>query len=115
MATPLHTPKESFWREQLQCWLRSGLGVRAFCEKHNLSEPNFYVWRRTLVERGLIAFPVPTTPAFVPLRLDTTPPTPTTTPIEVVLAQGRVLRVASGFDANTLRRLVETLEEVRPC
>ena len=45
MATPLHTPKESFWREQLHRWLRSGLGVRAFCDLHQLSEPNFYIFR----------------------------------------------------------------------
>ena len=35
--------------------------------------------------------------------------------LELVLADGRTLRVAPGFDAATLRRLLAVLREDRPC
>ena len=52
---------------------------------------------------------------LVPVQLvpDDEPSGPST--FEVVLAGGRTLRVASGFDAATLRQLLAVLEEVRSC
>jgi hypothetical protein len=35
--------------------------------------------------------------------------------LEVVLADGRAVRVAPGFDATTLRRLLAVLEGEGPC
>ena len=35
--------------------------------------------------------------------------------IEVVLADGRCLRVAPGFDPATLRQVLAVLEEASPC
>jgi hypothetical protein len=49
---------------------------------------------------------------FVPVRLvEDTPPAAA---VEVVLRGGRVLRVAAGFSAQTLREIVATLEDL-PC
>jgi transposase-like protein len=36
------------WRQLVQQWRRSGLTIRAFCERHGLSEPSFYSWRRRI-------------------------------------------------------------------
>jgi hypothetical protein len=48
----------------------------------------------------------------VPVRLvEDTPPAAA---VEVVLRGGRVLRVAAGFSAQTLREIVATLEDL-PC
>jgi transposase-like protein len=104
----------------LRQWQGSGLSIRAFCRKHNLAEPSFYAWRRTLAERDPAARPVqqPTpsrrreqgrvSPLFVPLRV-----TASASVLEVVLG-GRVVRVPAGFDPATLRQLLAVLEE-RPC
>jgi transposase-like protein len=117
--------KERFWRRTLLQWRRSGLSVRAFCAEHGLAEPSFYAWRRIVAERDQEAAPVRAkpkrssaapvsgdAPVFVPLRvIDAS----TSAAFEVVLEQGRVVRIPRGFDAATLRQLLAILQEDRPC
>jgi transposase-like protein len=110
---PRDPRKEQFWRRMLRQWQRSGLSVRAFCEQHDLSQPSFYAWRRTLAERDAQAV------AFVPVEVlsDTLTLSPSEAAaggLELVLAGGRVLRIGPAFDAPTLRRLLAALEEGRP-
>jgi transposase-like protein len=129
--------RERFWRRLLRLWRRSGRTVRAFCGEHQVSEPSFFAWRRTLAERdrqrgrrgklrakaggdgdrpataggpsrGPTAQADPK-PAFVPLRVVTA------AVFEVVLHGGRVVRVPAHFDAASLRQLLAILEEERPC
>jgi hypothetical protein len=82
---------------------------------HRLSEPSFYCWRRTLQQRGLIGeMPAEDatksdTAAFVQVAIDSAAAAPRS--IEIVLANGRRLRVRPGFDANTFRQLLRILEE----
>jgi transposase len=99
--------KEQQWRRWIARWQTSGLSVAAFCARHDLATASFYAWRRTLQRRD--APPAP----FVPVQL-VDDPTPAG-PLEVVLADGRVVRVPPGFDAATLRRLLAVLREERPC
>ncbi len=121
--------KERFWRRMLWQWERSGQGVRPYCRQQGLSEPLFYAWRRTIALRdaegapaadGRPAFgpkkkPGPdgsrTAPLFVPVHVS-----PTVAPaLEVVLDDGRVVRVPEGFDAATLRQLLAVLAETPLC
>jgi transposase-like protein len=111
--------REPFWRRLIQEWRKSGLSVRAFCHQHDLSEPNFYTWRRTLAQRDAARAAV----SFVPVRVteappattdEESPPTPIGEALEVVLRGGRRLCVGVGFDGPTLQRLVTLLEEGRP-
>ncbi len=113
--------KERFWRRLLRQWRRSGLTVRAFCAEHQVSEPSFYSWRRSIAERDQrVTVSVATVgdddahdqPLFVPLRVV---PTATGMAFEVVLGQGRVVRVPACFDPAALRQLLAVLEEERPC
>lgn len=107
--------KEQLWRDHLTRWQASGLSVRAFCARHRLSLPAFYAWRRTLAQRAGTAPVAPQQPAvtFVPLHI--TPATVSNSPtLEVVLANGRCLRVPTGFDTATLRSLLTLLED-QPC
>jgi transposase len=113
------TTKERFWRRLLQQWRRSGLTIREFCADHEVSEPSFYAWRRTLAqldERSAgSARPVPSDakpPVFVPLRVV---PEPAGMALEVVLGPGRLIRVPAGFDPATLRQLLAILEEGPSC
>ena len=107
--------KERYWRRVLRQWLRSGQGVRAYCWEHGLSEACFFAWRRTIEERDQGAErprpgPRPGLPRFVSVTV-----TASASPLEVVLADGRVVRVPAGFDAATLRQLLAVLEEAPPC
>jgi transposase-like protein len=89
-------------------WRASGLSVRAFCDRHGLDESRFYAWRRLLQQRDGEAT------SFVPVLVVPDEPPATTGSLEVVLASGRSIRVAAGFDAATLQRLLAVLEE-QPC
>jgi hypothetical protein len=104
--------QEQYWRAMLRRWHGSGLSVRAFCEEHGLAVPSFNAWRRTLAQPDAAV-------RFVPVQV-TAEPEPRTTAagqssgLELVLAAGRRLRLAAGFDAPTLRRLLALLEEGQP-
>ena len=109
--------KERFWRRMLRLWRQGGGTVRDFCAVHQLSEPCFYSWRRTLAARDRQAAAARQRPGhgggtdlFVPVRVLPTPPV-----LEVVLGGGRVVRVPAGFDAATLRQLLAVLAEAPSC
>jgi transposase len=113
LGKPRDARKEQQWRDRIQHWQQSGLSVRAFCERHGLATPSFYAWRRTLAQRNAVV------PAFVAVQLtpddDADAPAAATGGLEVVLASGRRLRVAPGFDSATLRQLLAVLEEAASC
>jgi transposase len=107
------------WLELVRRWQRSQLSVRTFCARHGLQEASFYAWRRLLRQRGLIteasppARKSPSAPTlFVPVTLAAEPAP--STPIDLVLGDGRLLRVRPGFDADLLLKLVRLLER-QPC
>jgi hypothetical protein len=114
--------KERFWRRILQRWRRSQLSIRAFCARHQLSEPSFYSWRSIIAKRDHESEPNPAPltprrptraqaapPPFVPVRV-----VPAPAAIEVVLGNGRVLRLGHDADLDQLRQLLAVLEEP-PC
>jgi len=107
MGPRLNAGKQARWLELIRRWQRSELSVREFCRREQISENNFYAWRRVLRERGLLAEAPTAAPAFVQL-LHGEPSTDGV--IEVVLDRC-VLRVRSGFDDETLRRLLALVEE----
>jgi hypothetical protein len=100
--------KEQQWRHWIGEWRASGLSVRAFCKRRGLALPTFYAWRRTLEGRAAEGA------TFVPVQVvaDATPTQPSA--LEIILRDGRAVRVAPGFDAATLRQLLAVLEG-RPC
>lgn len=78
----------------------SGLSVNAFAEREGLDPQRLYFWKRRL--GGAKARP---SAKFVEL-------TPRSTgAVEVVLRNGRVLRVPVSIDASALRALVAVLED----
>lgn len=124
--------KEWHWRRVLRDWRRSGQGVRRYCLENGLSEPSFYAWRRIIEGRNRqAARRTPgkvsvedagghrgsggSLPAFVPLTVAPAPMAPSPACLEVVLGDGRVVRVPAGFDAGTLRQLLAVLQEASPC
>ena len=106
--------KQERWLELIRRWQHSHTTIREFCERHHVSEASFFSWRRVLRERGLLDEPMSAkisadAPAFV--KLTTVVAEPAVSPIELVLNQGRLLRLRPGFDADMLLELVRLLEE----
>jgi hypothetical protein len=110
--------KEQFWRGVLRRWEGSKLTVSRFCAGHGVSVPSFYAWRRIIAERDREPrAPSHSTeardrPAFLPVNVTPALPSPL---LEVVAGSGRIVRIPSNFDAETLRRLLAVLEEASSC
>src|SRR4051812_9792772 len=118
MARRPDASKQRRWLDLMRLWQQSRLTVRAFCQRHRLTEPNFYAWRQLLRQRGLLSEqPAPqssakaasTPAAFVQLTVQAEPPT--VAAVDLVLNERRLLRIRPGFDAATLLELVRLLEE----
>jgi transposase-like protein len=101
--------KERQWRRRIAQWRTSGRSVRDFCERHGLATASFYNWRRALARRAAEQL------AFVPVQVVADAVPAPASALEVVLVDGRAVRVAPGFDAATLRRLLAVLEGEGPC
>ncbi len=111
---PRDPRKEQFWRRVVQDWRASGLSVRQFCRLRKLSEQSLYGWRRTLQSRDGEARPTP----FIPVRIvpEAVTPAAADAGLELLLGNGRRLKIGPAFDAQALRRLLSVLdEEGRPC
>jgi transposase len=100
--------KERQWRRWIGEWQASGLSARAFCQRRGLTVASFYAWRRVLQRRAAEQV------VFAPVQVVTDAAPAQTSALEVVLTDGRTVRVAPGFDAATLRRLLAVLEG-QPC
>lgn len=113
MARHPDASKQQRWLDLMRRRHKSQLTVREFCERHRLSEADFYRWQRVLRERDLLddqftsVSPTPT--AFVELTTDAAPASATA--VDVVLNERRLLRVHPGFDPATVLQLVRLLEE----
>lgn len=113
--------KERLWRRLVSGWRRSGLSIRDYCDQQQVSEASFYAWRRTLAARAAAAGrsrapaarvgeAAHATPVFVPVHV-VPPPVKPAAAIDLVLGNGRVLRLGPGFDPQVLRQLLALLEE----
>jgi hypothetical protein len=101
--------KEQQWRGWIGEWRASGLSGREFCERRGLATHRFYHWRRVLERRAAEKA------AFVPVQVVADAFPAQVSALELVLVHGRIVRVAPGFDAATLRQLLAVLEGERPC
>jgi len=110
---PRDPAKEQRWRQMIDQWHRSGLSVRAFCQQQHLAIPSFYAWRRTLRRRDGGVSPVRPPVTFLPVHVRPDEPD-APPPLELVLANGRRLRIPPGYDDAHLRQLLRALEDA-PC
>lgn len=103
--------RQQLWRQRVQEQRASGLTVRAFCLRHQLREPSFYFWRRTLAERDR-ADSRPAEPAFVAVEMSAAP-SPAAV-VEVHLPSGVRVCVMAGCGATQFAMVLGVLEG-RPC
>jgi len=114
------TERARHWQQVLIEWQRSGLTQAAFCRREGITPATFYWWKRRLGVDGKPSARVarpnqrdesfvevrPTQSAVVPVGL-----VPPIVPIyEVVLPNGRSIRVGERFDPETLSRLIMAVE-----
>ena len=91
------------WRRLVSAQIRSGQSVKAFCRKHGLCRPYFFVWKKRLEEDRPTKF----------LEVQVTGPGPSTpgdASVEIRLQNGRSLLVRPGFDAAHVRALLVVVE-----
>ena len=95
------------WAELTQRWKRSGLTATDFARLEGLNPNTFAFWRSKLRHE-----PVETPLAMVRLRTEPRPPSHSD-PLQVVMADGLVVRVGPGADLDQLAQLICVLEERR--
>lgn len=117
--------KESFWRKRLSLHDRSGLTVRAFCEREGVKETTFHFWRQEIRRRDRESMGEPT-PALSFVELHATPlpaavaavegashgPVLVEAPLELLLPGDRRLLIRAGCDARLLQLVVAALASV---
>ena len=131
--------KQVYWKEVVRRWRESGQSVRGYCRAEGIRESAFYFWRAELERRrssGVASQPRSKASRVVPaarLAKRLSPPpgvalsflpvhivdrgeaeTPTPCGMEIMLAQGRTVRVHAGFDRQTLADVLAVLE-AWPC
>jgi transposase len=90
-----------------------GSSVSQVARRHGLRSSLLFRWRRDFREATL---PKPAVPSFVPVRLP--PPRATDAQarsgiIEVVLTNGRTVRIGADVDTAVLMRIIDALEAGR--
>lgn len=98
------------WRSHVERYLRGGLSRREYCQRHQLALSKFDYWRRRLRSEGAPASSSSSRAVEV-IRVDLEVASAMgSAPLEVVVGNGRLIRVPAGFDAGTLERLLVVLE-----
>ena len=103
--------KERQWRHAIHEAARSGLSIREFCRRRHVRESQFYWWQRRLKENHR--------PRRMPRDADSKKATfalvsndssAADAGIELVLQDGRRLRISRGVDKQTLRSVLTAVE-----
>lgn len=110
------------WSEQEKLAIVQSVGVcgatvTQVAQRHDLKRQQIYAWRSDLKKRGLLSpdagalfLPVEFSQMVVPGRSEVSPPDAGSARIEVVLRNGRSLRVDAHVDATALTQLIQTVE-----
>ena len=105
------------WEKRVQRWDKSGLSAAAFAAREGLAVKQLLWWRWKL--RTAPVAPAAATPlSFLPVHVvdRATPPATASAPIEIVLPNGRIVRVPPGFDPALLGHVLTiAAEEGTPC
>ena len=123
--------RQSHWQEIVRGQQQSGQSVRAYCRQTGIEESAFYWWRRELARRsrqgkdrrsprrsspkGQPGRPVtgkapPIAAGFLPVQVTADRRPEGGRGVELLLADGRVLRLHLGFDRQTLLDVLGVLE-----
>lgn len=98
--------REVRWAGTVARWKASGLTQKAFCSRERIPLSTFRFWWQRLKKRN--GHPGRRRPSFLSVRvLDSV--RPASSPFEIALPGGSVVRVPSEFDPEALRKLLSLL------
>jgi transposase len=102
--------KQRYWQRTIGDAARSGMSIREFCRQRRLKEGQFYWWQRKLKTRRQERNK-PTssggTASFALVREDAAS---MPAGLELVLRDGRRLRISQGVQEETLRAVLAAME-----
>lgn len=98
--------KEAAWRRRVDRQAESGQSVRAWCRRHRVKETAFHWWRRELARRDAEV----QAPSFVAVRVTDDAAQADDSQIEIVLTDGRRVRVTGAVNRETLTEVLDVLE-----
>lgn len=92
--------KRRLWKHHLEQWKASGLSQVEYCSKHELNIKSFRYHKRRSGKSALCLVEVPLAAPIYPVP----------NPISLAVGPRYTIRIEAGFDADTLRRLLEVLD-----
>ena len=96
-----HAERRAQWQAHVEAWRRSGESAAAYGRSHGLKPGSLYRWNAELAKAGPV-------PRFIPLRLPAV--SQPDYAVELNLADGRRLRIATGADPVWVGHLLRALE-----
>ena len=115
--------KARYWQRTISEAARSGMSIREFCRRRRLRESRFYWWQRKLKARSLRSVQASRDARgtrrsgvngnAASFALVSEEAGATDAGIELVLGDGRRLRIRQGVDEETLRSVLAALEPAR--
>ena len=100
---------EQFWRKVVLGQPRSGLSVVAWCDKHGVSAPSFYVWRQRLAQRALKR--KRRRVQLLPVEIIPSAAAENVSALEIELPRQVKVRVRPGCELELLRRVLTMLQQ----
>jgi hypothetical protein len=104
--------KARFWQGTIREAARSGMSIREFCRQRKLTVGQFYWWRRRLKKtwRRRTLRKVGAASGAASFALVSDEPSVMDAGIELVLGDGRRLRIGRGVDEATLRSVLAAVQ-----
>lgn len=108
--------RERLWRKLVAGQSQSGVSIREWCDRHGVSEPSYYFWRRELARRQEQRQGA--SPQLVPVEV-APPAIASCCDLEIELPGRILVRVGPGCNPDLLRQALALLRaggpEAEPC
>ena len=91
-------------RQMLSLWNQSGMSVLGFCRRYSIGYKRLMRWKRLLEVQ-------PISVGFVQVDLSAPTVRHRDDPMEILLGNGRIIRIRPGFHGESLRQLLAVVED----
>ena len=102
--------KQRYWQRTIGDAARSGMSIREFCRQRRLKEGQFYWWQRKLKARRQERNQPASSGGAARFALVSEEGVSMPAGLELVLQDGRRLRISQGVQEETLRAVLAAME-----